>query len=64
MIGGVRVRVCACADDDTGGRRRRGVAGDKPRTVVRGDGGGLRHARLPLHHRRLRRPRLQGILKC
>ena len=52
--------ACACADDDTRGRRRRGVAGDKPRAVVRGDGGGLRHARLPLHHWRLCGPRLQG----
>jgi heparan-alpha-glucosaminide N-acetyltransferase len=35
------------------------VAGHQPRAVVRGDDGGLRHARLPLHHRRLRRSRLQ-----
>ncbi|CAL4902850.1 unnamed protein product [Urochloa decumbens] len=35
------------------------MAGHQPLAVVPGDGGGLRHARLPLHHRRLRRTRLQ-----
>jgi hypothetical protein len=29
--------------------------------VAGGHGGGLRHAGLPLHHRRVRRARLQGI---
>ncbi|AQK92829.1 Heparan-alpha-glucosaminide N-acetyltransferase [Zea mays] len=55
--------LVACVDDDTRGRRRRGVAGHQPRAVVRGYGGGLRHACLPLHHRRLRRTRIQGNVR-
>ena len=61
-VSACHVSMCVrlCAADDTGGRRRRRVAGHRARAVERLQPRRLRHALLPLHRRHGHSPLPQG----